>query len=243
MANLLVEIGNTALKAAWAEGHTLGKIFRYQGERKTEYIISLTEREKPVVLVVASVYDISASEERRLSRCCTRLVILDGAHKTIAEQYGLPVYLTYDRVASLIAVRSLFSGKDCTLFDFGTTLTTDFIAADGSYRGGSISLGCRTRFKALNRYSKALPLVDTPASEVLPAGDSLASSIEAGVISGIMFEIQGYMDRNPENVTVFTGGDAIYFAKRMKNSIFVICNLVLMGLAIITDEYVEKNNQ
>ena len=128
MANLLVEIGNTALKAAWAEGHTLGKIFRYQGERKTEYITSLTEREKPVVLVVASVYDISASEERRLSRCCSRLVILDGAHKTIAEQYGLPAYLTYDRVASLIAVRSLFSGKDCTKVDRSAAYAARWVA-------------------------------------------------------------------------------------------------------------------
>ena len=27
----------------------------------------------------------------------------------------------------------------------------------------------------------------------------------------------------------------------MKNSIFVVCNLELMGLALITDEYVKKN--
>jgi type III pantothenate kinase len=45
----------------------------------------------------------------------------------------------------------------------------------------------------------------------------------------------------PENTVVFTGGDAIYFAKRMKNPIFVICNLVMMGLALIADEHVGKN--
>ena len=28
MPNLLVEIGNTALKAAWSDGMTLGKTFR-----------------------------------------------------------------------------------------------------------------------------------------------------------------------------------------------------------------------
>ena len=41
MANLVIEIGNTALKAAWAEGKTLGKTFRYQGEKFMEYILSL----------------------------------------------------------------------------------------------------------------------------------------------------------------------------------------------------------
>ncbi len=42
----------------------------------------------------------------------------------------------------------------------------------------------------------------------------------------------------PENIVIFTGGDAIYFAKRVKKAIFVVCNLVLMGLAILADEYV-----
>ena len=56
-----------------------------------------------------------------------------------------------------------------------------------------------------------------------------------------MFEIEGYCRLHPYNVIVFTGGDAIYFAKRMKNSVFVMSNLVLVGLALITDDYVEKN--
>ena len=92
----------------------------------------------------------------------------------------------------------------------------------------------------MERYSKSLPLVDTP-EKILPEGQSLQGSIESGVISGIMFEIEGYIRLRPENIVVFTGGDAIYFAKKMKNSIFAVCNLVLMGLALITDDYVKKN--
>ena len=49
MQNLLIEIGNTALKAALSEGMTLGKIFRYQGEKKTEFILSLIEKEKQLL--------------------------------------------------------------------------------------------------------------------------------------------------------------------------------------------------
>ena len=69
----------------------------------------------------------------------------------------------------------------------------------------------------------------------------MVSSIESGVISGIIFELEGYVSRHPEKITVFTGGDAIYFAKRMKNSIFVVSNLVLMGLALIAVEYDKKD--
>ena len=115
-------------------------------------------------------------------------------------------------------------------------MTVDFISPEGKYEGGNISIGCRTRFKAVNRYSKALPLLDTPEN-IDEKGSSLQSSIQSGIIQGIMFEIEGYLLRYPENIVVFTGGDAIYFAKRMKNSIFVVCNLVLMGLALIADEY------
>ncbi len=56
----------------------------------------------------------------------------------------------------------------------------------------------------------------------------------------MIYEIDGYISENPENIVVFTGGDAIYFAKRMKNSIFVVCNLVLIGLALIADKYDKK---
>ena len=241
MAILLIEIGNTALKAAWADGLTLGRTYRYQGEKKTEYILSLMEKEKPSVLSISSVYDIAAEDESLLRQACPELILLDPSHsRKFLSDYGLPDYLTCDRAAGLIAVKHLFPGKGCTLIDFGTTLTVDFISACGEYLGGNISLGCRTRFKALNRYSKALPLVDTP-SDISTRGHSTVSSIESGIISGIMFEIQGYIDSNQENVTIFTGGDAIYFAKRMKNPIFVVCNLVMMGLAILTDDYVGKN--
>ena len=54
-ANLIIDIGNTALKAAWADGMTLGKTFRYQGERMLDFILSLTEKTKPNVMILSSV--------------------------------------------------------------------------------------------------------------------------------------------------------------------------------------------
>ena len=237
MVNLIVDIGNTALKASWCDGITLGKTFRYQGEKMLEFILSMTEKSRPDILVLSSVRHFSPQNVQRLSKACDRLLVVD---EELLDSYGLPSWLTPDRAASIIAARYLFKGRGCTIFDFGTTLTTDFLDADGRFKGGNTSPGCRTRFKALNRYSKALPLLDAP-EEIAVEGHDLSSSITSGVISGIMFEIEGYILRNPENMTVFTGGDAIYFAKRMKNSIFVVCNLVLMGLALIAVEYDKKD--
>lgn len=239
MANLIVDIGNTAVKAAWSEGVTLGRTFRYQGEKVCDFICSLVEKERPAILLISSAYAISAKDESVFSGLCDTLVILDSAHTELIEKMGLPSYLSPDRAASIFAARYLFKGKPCSIFDFGTTLTADFIDGKGEYKGGNISLGCRTRLKALNRYSKSLPLFDN-TGKACGIGTSLESSVESGVISGIMFEIGGYVALNPENVIVFSGGDALNFAKRMKNSIFVVCNLVLIGLALIADGYVKS---
>ena len=238
MPNLLVEIGNTALKAAWSDGMTLGKTFRYQGEKMFDFIHSLVEKEKPAVMVISSTIEVNSTQEEALRSKCGKLIILDRKHVETISSYSIPEYLSPDRAASVIGARYLFNGKGCIVFDFGTTLTVDITDEEGNYCGGNVSLGCRTRFKALNRYSRTLPLVDTPVN-IRETGNSLKSSIESGVISGIMFEIQGYLSLFPEKVVVFTGGDALYFAKRMKNSIFVVCNLVLMGLALIAENYAE----
>ena len=232
MANLLIDIGNTTLKASWAEGMTLGKTFRYQGEKKLSFILSQTSKQKPEIMVISNVRTFSTQEVERLRGECGHLIILN---EELLKGRNLPSYLTPDRAASVIASRYLFKGKGCTIFDFGATLTIDKIDSEGNYLGGNVSLGCRTRFKALNRYSKNLPLVDFD-DDVPSLGNSVQNAIKSGVISGMLFEINGYLSNNTENISVFTGGDANYFAKRMKNCIFAVCNLVLMGLALIAFE-------
>ena len=237
MANLVIDIGNTALKAAWADELTLGRTYRYQGEKILDFILSLTAEQKPEIMVLSSVRNFSKKDVAVLKENCGRLITVD---EYVSEKYGLPTYLTPDRTASLIAAKYLFRNKGCTVFDLGAILTVDFLDKDGNYQGGNISLGCRTRFKSLHRYSKNLPLLQCQ-EEVPDKGSDIFSSIYSGVISGIVFELDGYLSQNPENIAVFTGGDAIYFAKRMKNSIFVVSNLVLMGLALIAVEYDKKD--
>ena len=239
MSNLLIEMGNTALKAVWAEGDTLGKTIRYQGEKTIEFIQHITEKEKPNVMVLASIRDISSQDEDVLKTLCRDLVLIDKKHPSILRAYGLPEYLSPDRAAGVIAVRKLFAGRECIVFDFGTILSIDFISEDGSYLGGNVSLGCRTRFKAINRYSKNLPLVNTP-KELTSIGSTLVSSVEAGVMLGIKFEVDAYIASRPESVVIYTGGDANLFVRYTRNSAFVVNNLVLMGLAVISLDY-EKN--
>ena len=194
MANLLIDIGNTALKASWADGMTLGKTFRYQGERMLEYNLSLTSASRPEKIILSSVRYFSDQHIEKLRSECDELLILDK--EFLAQKYNIPSYLTPDRAASVVASRYLFKGKSCTIFDFGTTFTVDFIDENGNFEGGCISPGCHTRFRSIYRYSKSLPLLDAP--EYVPEiGTDIASSINSGVISGMMFEMRRKVPNAP----------------------------------------------
>ena len=59
-------------------------------------------------------------------------------------------------------------------------------------------------------------------------------AIRQGVMNGIAFEIEGYIARLFPEIDalsiIFTGGDAKFFVKRIKNTIFAHCDLVFLGL-------------
>lgn len=235
MTNLIIDIGNSALKAAFAEGMDIGQTHRYQGEGILEFIKGLTLIKRPYVMVVSCVRKNDENLFKSLAGECERLVILnDDTSLPKENRYAAPPTLGADRLAAAVAVTELFPGKDCIVFDFGTALTIDFISKKGDFSGGNISLGLRTRFKALNAYTQLLPLLETPG-EIKLAGGTTNEAISSGVVLGLIFEVEGYINRFPDHTIIFTGGDAIYFAEKMKSSIFVIYNLVLMGLARIAD--------
>ena len=150
-----------------------------------------------------------------------------------------PIGLGADRLAGALAVAMLFPGKDIIKFDFGTALTVDFINKDCVYEGGNISLGMQSRFRALNAFTKRLPLI-TPDAEFELVGVNTTGAMTAGVVLGLKFEVEGYMNLFKDRIIVFTGGDSFYFAQKIKGPIFVVKNLVLLGLAQIADYYAEK---
>jgi type III pantothenate kinase len=235
VANLIIDIGNTTTKAAFAEGLNLGKTHRYQGENVLDFIKELTLISLPDVIIISSVRTFGDGFFSDLTSVCKKLLILnDKTELPIVNGYATPSTLGPDRLSAAVAASYLFPKKNCIIFDFGTALTIDFINEKNEFAGGNISLGIRTRFKALNHYTQQLPLLDNP-KEVTMIGGTTKEAIESGVVLGLIFEVEGYMNRFPDHTYIFTGGDAIYFAEKMKSSIFVVYNLVLMGLAHIAD--------
>ena len=241
MANLLIDIGNSNCKAAFENGGKLGEIHRSAGEDVLSFILSLTGECKYNVIVLSTVREDDVAMQDALSKRCQRLVVVkSGMQLPVEFKYGFPAKgLGADRLAAALAVAMLFPGRDCIKFDFGTALTVDFITKDNVFAGGNISLGMQSRFRALNTFTKRLPLI-RPEGELQDYGTDTISAMTSGVVLGMIFEVEGYLKKYPNHTVVFTGGDSFYFAEKLKNSIFVIPNLVLVGLALIADYYAQQ---
>ena len=89
------------------------------------------------------------------------------------------------------------------------------------------------RYKALNHFTNKLPLL-SKNEEFSFIGKNTNQAMNNGVINGIIFEIEGYVSKLETEFTdlkvVLTGGDAFFFAGMLKKTIFVVANLVLIGL-------------
>ena len=158
-------------------------------------------------------------------------------------RYQTPETLGRDRIAVAVGAHLLQPEKNILVIDAGTAITYEIVEKQGIYLGGNISPGMSTRFRALNRYTKRLPLVEKKDSVPL-FGTNTETAILAGVVNGIVYEMDGCIDelrrKYPGLYVFLTGGHSEYFEKRLKHPIFASKNLVLIGLNRIL-EYNVKN--
>jgi len=92
------------------------------------------------------------------------------------------------------------------------------------------------RYKALNNFTKKLPLLELSNSYNL-IGNSTETCIHSGVILGVINEIDSAVNQYKEKIedltVVLTGGDLNFLANKLKNSIFANPNFLLEGLNTI----------
>ncbi|KPK83651.1 MAG: hypothetical protein AMS27_12285 [Bacteroides sp. SM23_62_1] len=158
--------------------------------------------------------------------------------------YQSQATLGLDRLAAAVGANNIFPGSNVLVIDTGSAITIDFVNDNNEYTGGNISPGMLMRFKALNEYTANLPL-EKPQEEFNLLGSSTSHAITHGVQNGIIFELQGYIDyltcQKKNLKIILTGGDADFFAGKLKNSIFVDSNLTLKGLNKILEYNIEKD--
>ena len=225
--NVIVDEGNTNIKLGAFEKDQFLWVETFQDIRK---VLDRIEILNPSKILISSVKNISAWE------------ILKKKSGTIFfdSQIVLPIQINYDsretlgtdRIASVSAASMLYPDSNCLAFDTGTCLTHGFIDKSGTFQGGSISPGLEMRLQALHHFTAKLPYISVEQEEL--TGHSTKASITSGVINGITFEINGfieaYQNKYVDLVVLMTGGNALLFEKRLKQPIFVIAELNLIGL-------------
>ncbi len=241
--NLVIEQGNTSTKVAIYKNRCILASFVYKKFDKAilESLFDTYPLEKGIFSTVIEVDEELVSYLQKRLPC---FIFFD-------EQVALPVTIKYktphtlgrDRVAAVVGAHYLQPERNILIIDAGTCITYELVEAGGVYVGGNISPGMTTRFKALNHYTNKLPLVEE-REEVPSIGTCTEEAICAGVVNGIVFEMDGYVDslrRKYADIFVFlTGGHSFYFESRLKNPIFADINLVLTGLNIILEYNVEN---
>ena len=156
----------------------------------------------------------------------------------IINHYKSPKTLGKDRIAAVVAASHLYPQKNVLVIDAGSCITFDFINEHNEYYGGSITAGLKMRLKSMHEFTDRLPLVEAKKVDYL-IGSTTEESILSGVYNGLISEIDGiigaYKDIYENLTVILSGGDHIYFDKRLKNNIFALPNIVMIGLNIILE--------
>ena len=234
--NLIVDIGNTSVKLAVFKETTI--LFKevISNESLLETIVKLREKYSITHVIVSSV----GKFDNKVSGYLTdNYIVLFLSHQTklpFKNLYETPSTLGIDRLALISASVSQYSEKNVLVIDAGTCVTYDFINKENEYLGGAISPGIRMRYKALHNQTAKLPLLDTEVPESF-IGNSTTTSINSGVVNGLVYEIDGvitqYKEKYNDLTIILTGGDANFLSKQLKSSIFANSNFLLQGLNFI----------
>jgi type III pantothenate kinase len=94
------------------------------------------------------------------------------------------------------------------------------------------------RFKALNKFTDRLPLVSPTDNYSFP-GQNTTDGIVAGVITGVVYEINEYIrtfeNKHSDFNIILTGGDSEFLKDKINYQITYMPDIVIDGLNYILE--------
>ncbi|MCX7985600.1 MAG: type III pantothenate kinase [Bacteroidales bacterium] len=242
--NLVVDIGNTRIKLAiFDKGHMI--FVEYFSALSEEFLDKLIREYSSLCCsIVSATGEFPKQVERWLEDNLEQVLLLSSQLKFPFEiLYRTPHTLGNDRIAAVAAAQEMFPEQNCLIIDAGTAITFDFIDDKANYWGGNISPGLAMRFNALHTFTQKLPLIHQ-MGEIPPIGHSTETAIRSGVVWGIVYEIERYINEMAQKYgtlqVLLSGGDAVFLADKINYPIFVDEFLVLKGLNRILEYNVHK---
>lgn len=231
---LAIDVGNTRIKVAVFEKHTLlfqDVFLKEEARKKIENIFKkfsqITES------VFSSVGKLDNDVLELIQKTSKMNVISSETVFPFENKYATPKTLGVDRMVLASGATLLYPNQNRLIIDAGTCITYDFVSTDDVYLGGAISPGLRLRYEALHNYTAKLPLLTLEQPENF-IGNSTNEAIHSGVVNGVVNEIDGFINLYRQQyqylTVILTGGDAEFLAKNIKNTIFANSNFLLESL-------------
>lgn len=219
--NLIVDFGNTHNKVAVFDQ---GKMVSYKVVSDSE-VYSLFDQVWDGVIISSVGKDFRSENSNHL-------VLSHDTPVPIQNEYQTPDTLGVDRIAAAVGATYLYPDASCLVIDAGTCITYDLLVRD-TFIGGIISPGLQMRLDAMNNFTKKLPLL-VSVSQTTLIGKSTKECMLSGATNGLLAEMNGIIDQFQEEneglKILLCGGDIKTFESKLKASIFVEPNLVVIGL-------------
>lgn len=244
--NLLIDMGNTRLKWALADGGQLktGAPLLNTLINRQKLIACWEPLQQPKRLAISCV---SASSLFELVQSVALELWLDidiVRVKTQYQAFGVlnayqqPEKLGIDRWLALVAVWQKYHCSAC-IVDCGTAITVDLINAEGRHQGGLISPGLTLMKKSLGLGTEAL-CFNEPLVPLISPSPFLADVTEDAIYSGTLMAAVGLIEHvlakqaTPVQL-ILTGGDAELIARQLDTALIIDRDLVLRGLLCVLE--------
>lgn len=245
MRSIVIDIGNTRTKAALFEEQQLVAIVQ---DLQKEALLDWCRKQQASHALIATVGSTDNALLEEIGDIVQPLLLKPGLPLPIGIAYKTPQTLGADRIAAAVAGASLYPARPVLVFDAGSCLTHELVSEAGIYLGGAISPGLQMRLKAMHTFTARLPLASLSAGEVPPpTGASTLECLQSGAYWGMLGEIEStimrYKQIYPQLQVILCGGDAKIFENKLKETIFVVSELVLYGLnEILRYNVLQKKN-
>jgi type III pantothenate kinase len=228
--NLVVDIGNTAIKAtAFRKGqvdwhrHVLPE--ELEGLLRTWYgpiLVSSVRQSLPEFIQDLSNVHVFSQDSRLPFSITPQLRTQTGT----------------DRLANAAALCTLFPQQTAMAVDMGTCITYSLVH-HGKFVGGGITPGYRTRLRAMHTFTGKLPFPEPVSGAVFPGKNTVQAMLSATWI-GVKAEVEAMIGQAMQDTggpvhVILTGGDSGFFADAMKNIIFADALLTPKGLNAILE--------
>lgn len=234
---LCFDFGNTRLKCGVFELDIFKEDILLPDD-KVATIEKVLEQYQPQNTILSSVIKHNEAIESILAANTCFHKLSHHTKVNFSTAVGKPETIGADRLALIAAAVHYYPNKNNLVIGLGSCITYNFVNQYNQFLGGAISPGMEMRFKTMHDHTALLPLAQKDWNFPVIGYDT-KTNLQSGVIAGITYEIDGFIDYYASKYgnfnVVLTGGDSAYFAGQLKNKIFADLNFLFKGLYAISE--------